>query len=107
MGTSPYFLYRSLLQMVMIVNMIQLSQQKHISVKGNHDCRYPKATLYYVFFGTNAFDYLKKFDILKILYFKGKFEDVEQKLKSLKVTNPNGGKNLENAFSSLNQKKNI
>lgn len=35
---------------------------------------------------------------------KGKFADVEQKLKSLKVTNPNGGKNLEEAFSSLNKK---
>lgn len=35
---------------------------------------------------------------------KGKFSDVEQKLKSLKVTNQKGGKNLEEAFSSLNKK---
>jgi hypothetical protein len=35
---------------------------------------------------------------------KGKFSDVEQKLKNLKVTNPNGGKNLEEAFNSLNKK---
>lgn len=35
---------------------------------------------------------------------KGKFEDVDQKLRSLKVTNLNGGKNLEEAFSSLNKK---
>ena len=35
---------------------------------------------------------------------KDKFEDIESKLKNLKVTNPNGGKKLEEAFSSLNQK---
>lgn len=35
---------------------------------------------------------------------KGKFDDVEQKLRSLKVTNQKGGKNLEDAFSSLNKK---
>ncbi len=35
---------------------------------------------------------------------KGKFQDVEEKLKNLKITNPNGGKKLEEAFSSLNKK---
>ncbi len=35
---------------------------------------------------------------------KGKFEDIEKKLRNLKITNPNGGKKLEEAFSSLNTK---
>lgn len=35
---------------------------------------------------------------------KDDFTDVEQKLKSLKVTNQTSGKNLKEAFDSLNKK---